>query len=331
MNSTLFLQIQYSFEPGCKLAMDVQVDSTKFMPDMLQGELNSLPRIGLEITVPEAMQRCIWYGWYAIHCLCKSLVYVQKVCAKVGHLGFVEVSFVFPNSHRKATSIVTVDKPQFHPKVWSSNSMYSAIRRYYTCKTAFVCSTSWVLSTLSGATFPKHLIRPFPQVSEPNCSGPHENYVDRCSSAPARVYSAAVPHLHTPYIAPSECGGREAARWLALTAVGCNDTALADDTPRPELQPRVLSLLVAHRPPPEADSAEPWGVRAVKTSERPGVYMPAKGLHFTVSQYSVGQLLTARHEHELEGGPCRLHIDGFHMGLGGDDSWTPSVRHRQLT
>ena len=50
----------------------------------------------------------------------------------------------------------------------------------------------------------------------PSCRGPHENYVDRCDSAHPRLYTSAVPALHTPYIAPAENGGREGARWLAL-------------------------------------------------------------------------------------------------------------------
>ena len=50
----------------------------------------------------------------------------------------------------------------------------------------------------------------------PPCRGPHENYVDRCDSAHPRLYTSAVPALHTPYIAPAENGGREGARWLAL-------------------------------------------------------------------------------------------------------------------
>jgi beta-galactosidase len=67
------------------------------------------------------------------------------------------------------------------------------------------------------------------------------------------------------------------------------------------------------------------------TDECPAAFMPTEGLHFMVSQYSVTQVLAARHEHELEPGSCRLHIDGFHMGVGGDDSWTPSVRDWQVT
>jgi beta-galactosidase len=49
--------------------------------------------------------------------------------------------------------------------------------------------------------------------------------------------------------------------------------------------------------------------------------------HFSISQYGQEQLANATHTHELtpvEG--LYVYIDGFHMGLGGDDSWTPSVK-----
>ncbi|SIO96857.1 beta-galactosidase [Vibrio spartinae] len=48
--------------------------------------------------------------------------------------------------------------------------------------------------------------------------------------------------------------------------------------------------------------------------------------HFSVSRYSQAMLETARHTHELVADEVvYLHVDGFHMGIGGDDSWTPSV------
>ena len=49
--------------------------------------------------------------------------------------------------------------------------------------------------------------------------------------------------------------------------------------------------------------------------------------HCSVSQYGQEQLTGATHTHELvraEG--LHVYIDGFHMGVGGDDSWTPSVK-----
>ena len=51
--------------------------------------------------------------------------------------------------------------------------------------------------------------------------------------------------------------------------------------------------------------------------------------HFSVSQYGQQQLTHATHTHELvpaEG--LYVYIDGFHMGVGGDDSWSPSVKAR---
>ncbi|MFC5704723.1 beta-galactosidase [Aeromonas eucrenophila] len=49
--------------------------------------------------------------------------------------------------------------------------------------------------------------------------------------------------------------------------------------------------------------------------------------HFSVSRYSQQQLAQARHQTDLraEGG-LHLCLDGFHMGVGGDDSWSQSVR-----
>lgn len=47
---------------------------------------------------------------------------------------------------------------------------------------------------------------------------------------------------------------------------------------------------------------------------------------FNMSQYSPDQLASATHRHLLK--PEKgvwLNIDGFHMGIGGDDSWSPSV------
>ena len=48
--------------------------------------------------------------------------------------------------------------------------------------------------------------------------------------------------------------------------------------------------------------------------------------HFALSRYSQQQLRDTTHHHLLEAEPgCWLNIDAFHMGVGGDDSWSPSV------
>lgn len=47
---------------------------------------------------------------------------------------------------------------------------------------------------------------------------------------------------------------------------------------------------------------------------------------FNISQYGQKQLMETSHRHLLEPeAGTWLNIDGFHMGVGGDDSWSPSV------
>ena len=53
--------------------------------------------------------------------------------------------------------------------------------------------------------------------------------------------------------------------------------------------------------------------------------------HFSVSRFGVEQLSAATHYHELEPeAGLHLYLDGHHMGVGGDDSWTPSTKERYL-
>jgi beta-galactosidase len=47
--------------------------------------------------------------------------------------------------------------------------------------------------------------------------GPHENYVDRKTGAAVGYYQSTVADQFTPYVYPSECGGKEDVRWLSLT------------------------------------------------------------------------------------------------------------------
>lgn len=56
-----------------------------------------------------------------------------------------------------------------------------------------------------------------------------------------------------------------------------------------------------------------------------------KQFAFTLGYYSQQQLENTTHRHELkpEDGVW-LNIDGYHMGVGGDDSWSPSVANKYL-
>ncbi|GMH38332.1 hypothetical protein BSKO_06216 [Bryopsis sp. KO-2023] len=50
-----------------------------------------------------------------------------------------------------------------------------------------------------------------------------------------------------------------------------------------------------------------------------------------VSRYSMEELAAARHEYELKSdGNVHVHLDCAHMGVGGDDSWSPAVRKEYL-
>ncbi len=55
--------------------------------------------------------------------------------------------------------------------------------------------------------------------------------------------------------------------------------------------------------------------------------LQVKGLHhLSVSRYSTQVVAAAKHTNELiDSGMLFVRMDGFHMGVGGDDSWTPSV------
>ena len=52
---------------------------------------------------------------------------------------------------------------------------------------------------------------------------------------------------------------------------------------------------------------------------------------FAVSDFGVESLMRAEHTFEcIEQSALHVHVDGYHMGVGGDDSWTPSVRPEYL-
>ena len=52
---------------------------------------------------------------------------------------------------------------------------------------------------------------------------------------------------------------------------------------------------------------------------------------FAASQYSQSTLTTAKHTNELVADDViHLHIDHQHMGVGGDDSWSPSTHKEYL-
>ncbi|WP_145595419.1 beta-galactosidase [Yersinia aleksiciae] len=73
------------------------------------------------------------------------------------------------------------------------------------------------------------------------------------------------------------------------------------------------------------------GLRCNTSTLNYGHWRMTGHFHFGISRYSTEQLMTTSHQHLLkpEQGTW-LNIDGFHMGVGGDDSWSPSVHLNDL-
>jgi len=58
---------------------------------------------------------------------------------------------------------------------------------------------------------------------------------------------------------------------------------------------------------------------------------PAEGVQLNVSRYPMESFAAAKHNYELEAdGKIHVHVDAKMMGLGGDDSWSPSVHDEYL-
>jgi beta-galactosidase len=73
------------------------------------------------------------------------------------------------------------------------------------------------------------------------------------------------------------------------------------------------------------------GLRCDVTTATIGAVQIHGNFAFNVSEFGLDQLLHAEHNHELDSQPgLFVHLDGYHMGVGGDDSWTPSVQPRYL-
>ena len=121
--------------------------------------------------------------------------------------------------------------------------------------------------------------------------GPHENYCDRNSSAHLlRHGPMPVAELHEPYVFPGENGGRTDVRWVAWTSSKRGRTVAA-------------SLR--------------------RADGRRG--------QFSSSFFSLEELDRCRHDsHLARDGRVHAHLDAAHMGVGGDDSWSPSVHEEYM-
>ncbi|GBG81345.1 hypothetical protein CBR_g32018 [Chara braunii] len=128
--------------------------------------------------------------------------------------------------------------------------------------------------------------------------GPYECYPDRKISARIGAYSCRAADLHVPYIMPGECGGRADVRWMAILS----ETESKED-----------------------EGNQPAGLMA----------SPARGsppMQMNVSIYDASELDRCTHHEDLRpsSNGIQVRLDHQHMGVGGDDSWTPSVHEEFL-
>ncbi len=73
------------------------------------------------------------------------------------------------------------------------------------------------------------------------------------------------------------------------------------------------------------------GLRCDVRQSRIGTLEVSGQHHLSVSRYHTDVIAAARHSNELhDSGLLYVRLDGFHMGVGGDDSWSPSV-HPEFT
>lgn len=101
--------------------------------------------------------------------------------------------------------------------------------------------------------------------------------------------------MHTPYVFPQESGGRADVQWL---------------------------LLMPNR------------VHSGQQHEGLKFAMSGQGtpMQVNVSVYDIKTLAANRHQHTLvpDAHFVHVHLDVAHLGVGGDDSWSPTVHKSHL-
>jgi beta-galactosidase len=127
--------------------------------------------------------------------------------------------------------------------------------------------------------------------------GPHENYVDRNTSADVGLYESTVADQYIPYIRPQENGYKTDTRWLTLT----------DDNGN--------GILV---------SGDPLICFAALNNIHDDFESPGK-----LSQYRKDAKSANTHTVDVKPRDLvNLNIDLGQMGVGGDDSWGAPI-HKQ--
>ena len=116
--------------------------------------------------------------------------------------------------------------------------------------------------------------------------GPGESYPDRKEACWMGEYEMPAKFLHTPYIRPQESGLRMDTRQLSI-----------------------------------------FNKKTAFTFTPIAFYLDQKRFHWSLLPYSPQHMQEVKHDHELvpAEGFRYLQLDARHMGIGGDDSWSPRV------
>lgn len=153
--------------------------------------------------------------------------------------------------------------------------------------------------------------------------------------------------MHVPYIFPQESGGRADVHWAAFLPSHPSSTPHLDNpatlphitTPEYGLMALALHKGTSQHPPTpsigsgslavETAAENSAGATAVQACTNAASVPPSFAL-VSALPHSVMELHRARHQFELQpDGNTHVLLDAFHMGVGGDDSWSPSV-HKQF-
>lgn len=117
----------------------------------------------------------------------------------------------------------------------------------------------------------------------------------------------------------------------------CHSVGWLGRGPHENYPDRKASARVGWYQQPIADMHTPYifptdnGLRCDTETLRLGNLQVTGQFQFSVSPYSQATLEQAKHTNELVADDyLHLHLDAHHMGIGGDDSWTPSVHQAYL-
>lgn len=123
--------------------------------------------------------------------------------------------------------------------------------------------------------------------------GPHESYDDRVQCVRQGLWTSSVDQLYEPYMYPGECGRRGGMSWMALESG----------------EGHGLAVVCAAK---DAQDRDRYG--------------------FSALPYSTKQLWDAKHDWELVPDTENVFVvvDSRSMGVGGYDSWLPSVDKEYL-